>query len=378
MPADVLVAAAHEMPRVSLDAIPANARVVHVRTGHAVDPARSVGTSETVQPAPSAASAAPTAVLSTVAPASDRTPASPHGAPSPATPSPAAPSSAASSPAMPHAARPAVGAKAVAAAKAAAAAKPFGVRPQVVRLRPSGRHGRNAARFGVVGALAAVTVAVPLSHGSFGGADVLSGLPSDRSSLPSTVSALTAQPSVGSPPASLAASGEVVIDERALGNVSRAANRQTLPGCDPSARAAGLNGQLATDDLCTLWDGHTQLRADAASALAGLNAVYAARFGADMCISSGYRTLAVQYQLKRDKGGLAATPGKSNHGWGLAVDLCSDLTTGDRWEWLNENAGIYGFENPAWAQAGGSGPYERWHWEYLKGVMADGEYYGNG
>jgi hypothetical protein len=37
---------------------------------------------------------------------------------------------------------------------------------------------------------------------------------------------------------------------------------------------------------------------------------------------------------------------------------------------------VFGWENPAWARPGGSGPYERWHWEYTKGVMADGEYFG--
>ncbi|MCR6689422.1 MAG: M15 family metallopeptidase [Cellulomonas sp.] len=118
------------------------------------------------------------------------------------------------------------------------------------------------------------------------------------------------------------------------------------------------------------------MRADAASALAQLNTLYVAQFGADICVSSGYRTLQQQYAVKAQKGGLAAQPGKSNHGWGLAVDFCSSMTSGSRWDWLQANAATYGFENPDWAQPGGSGPYERWHWEYLKGVKADGEYYG--
>ncbi|MBT0995444.1 D-alanyl-D-alanine carboxypeptidase family protein [Cellulomonas sp. DKR-3] len=339
VPDDVIVAAAHEMPRVPLASVPTTARVVHV-VRPAADPSEQRATPPAAEATEPAVRAAATMALAAVAPAPSDEPAE------------------------------------RATRSAERAPRTAAETPLVVRLRSHRKHGRNAARFGVVGALAAVTVAVPLSHGTFGGTEVLSGLPTDRGALPSTVSALTAQPAIGAPPASLAASKEVVVDERALARVSRDATRQTLPGCDPSARAAGLNGQLATEDLCTLWDGHTQMRADAASALAGLNAVYAARFGADMCVVSGYRTLAVQYTLKAQKGGLAATPGKSNHGWGLAVDLCSDMTSGDRWEWLNENAGIYGFENPAWAKEGGSGPYERWHWEYLKGVMADGEYYG--
>jgi len=221
-----------------------------------------------------------------------------------------------------------------------------------------------------------VTVAIPLGHGALGSTDVLSGLPSDRGTLPSTVSALTAFPANGSPPASLTTADSAILELRDAQLASRDASRQPIPGCDPSARAAGLNGRLATKDLCTLWDGHTKLRADAASALAELNSVYVAKFGADMCLASGYRTLQQQYAVKAQKGGLAAPPGKSNHGWGLAVDFCGGMTSGKVWAWLNENAGTYGFENPSWARPGGSGPYERWHWEYTKGVKADGEYYG--
>jgi len=254
-------------------------------------------------------------------------------------------------------------------------------RANVVRVhsapaRAVNRTARHAARFGVVGALALVTVAVPLGRGTFGGTEVLSGLPSDHGTLPSTVVALTAQPGVMSPPASLTTVDSAILEARGAQLASRDWSRQPIPGCDPAARPAGANGLLARADLCTLWDGHTQLRADAASALAELNAVYVARFGADMCIVSGYRTLQEQYSVKARKGGLAAAPGKSNHGWGLAIDFCSSMTTGTRWAWLNENAGTYGFENPAWARPGGSGPYERWHWEYTKGVQADGEYYG--
>ncbi|WP_094179539.1 D-alanyl-D-alanine carboxypeptidase family protein [Cellulomonas sp. PSBB021] len=242
--------------------------------------------------------------------------------------------------------------------------------------RALNRSARHAVRFGVVGALAAVTVAVPLGRGTFGSTEVLSGLPSDHGTLPSTVLALTGQSSSDSPPASLSTVDSAILEARGAELASRDWTREPIPGCDSSARAAGSNGLLARKDLCTLWDGHTQMRADAASALAELNAVYVARFGADMCIASGYRTLQEQYAVKAKRGGLAAAPGKSNHGWGLAIDFCSQMTTGTRWAWLNENAGTYGFENPAWARPGGSGPFERWHWEYTKGVQADGEYYG--
>ena len=57
-------------------------------------------------------------------------------------------------------------------------------------------------------------------------------------------------------------------------------------------QSAGLNGQLTAANLCTLWDNHTQLRIDAAQSLAEFSQAFAAQFGADLCLSSGYRTLA--------------------------------------------------------------------------------------
>ncbi|GEL95461.1 M15 family metallopeptidase [Cellulomonas composti] len=244
------------------------------------------------------------------------------------------------------------------------------------RMRPHTHRGRVVVRVGVLGALALVTLVVPLSKGAVAGGQVLSGVTLETGALPTTVSALSSLPDAIAPPPSLAAADTSILAARGTDLTSRSAVREVLPGCDPTVKAAGENGQLDSGDLCTLWDGHLQMRADAATALAELNQVYIARFGANMCLSSGYRTLAQQYALKAQKGGLAATPGKSNHGWGLAIDFCSSMTSGERWTWLKENGPTYGFVNPNWALSGGSGPHEPWHWEYIKGVMADGEFYG--
>lgn len=235
---------------------------------------------------------------------------------------------------------------------------------------------RAATRLGVLTALAAVTVVIPVSQGAIAGTAVISGEPLTNATLPNTVSALTAAPASMLPPASLVPTDGAVSVRALAAAASRDETRSLLPGCDPATRAAGSNGLLAAKDLCTLWDGHTRLRADAASSLAEFNAAYVARFGADMCLASGYRTLAEQRSVKATRGGLAAAPGKSNHGWGLATDFCSELTYGERWTWINANAPTFGWENPAWARPGGSGPFEKWHWEYTKGVKADGEYYG--
>jgi hypothetical protein len=238
------------------------------------------------------------------------------------------------------------------------------------RRRPT----RTAARLGVLGVLAGITVVIPVSQGVVPGPVAFGSDALADSTLPTTVSALAGSPLSALPPTSLV-SADGAMAARSLSASSRTEVRTLLPGCDGSVRPAGQNGLLKVSDLCTLWDNHTQLRADAAVSLAEFNQAFAARFGGDLCLASGYRTLAEQRAVKAQKGGLAAVPGKSNHGWGLAVDLCQDQTSGVKWRWINENGPTYGWQNPAWALPGGSGPHEKWHWEYAKGVQQDGEYY---
>lgn len=154
---------------------------------------------------------------------------------------------------------------------------------------------------------------------------------------------------------------------------SRGRERPVLPGCYGEVPLAKIsNGQLPNSMLCDLWDAKHQLRADAAVALAKLNVAYKQEFGHPMCITDGYRTLSQQYAVKADRGYLAARPGTSVHGLGRAVDLCDDIeNAGSRThQWMVDNAPRYGWINPAWAQPGGGGPREPWHWEYNCGVEA--------
>ncbi|MFI8525291.1 M15 family metallopeptidase [Promicromonospora sukumoe] len=137
-----------------------------------------------------------------------------------------------------------------------------------------------------------------------------------------------------------------------------------LPGCDGEATGAGVNGNLPDDELCDLWDGYPPIRADAAVALARLNQAYTEQFGEALCLTDGYRSYEQQVTAKAQKPTLTATPGKSNHGWGVAVDICADGYAGERFDWLKANGPQYGWDNPGWAQAGGVGPYEPWHWEF--------------
>lgn len=146
-----------------------------------------------------------------------------------------------------------------------------------------------------------------------------------------------------------------------------------LPGCDGVATGAGTNGQIPASELCDLWNGYPAIRADAAVALARLNQAYTERFGEAICITDGYRSYAAQVTAKAAKPTLTATPGTSNHGWGLAIDICADGYAGDRWDWLKANAPEFGWDNPGWAQSGGVGPYEPWHWEFTAAVAQQGQ-----
>jgi len=161
-------------------------------------------------------------------------------------------------------------------------------------------------------------------------------------------------------------------------DTSRSFDRSPLPDCDGQPTYGSSNGAVPTSDMCVLWDGVNMLRGDAAVTLAELNLNYRAAIGIDLCIIDSYRTLAEQRRLAYTKGGLAATPGTSNHGWGLAVDLCSSVTNSTAsMDWLRANGATFGWTNPAWAQRSGSGPYEPWHWEYLPGTTELGTDYND-
>jgi len=138
----------------------------------------------------------------------------------------------------------------------------------------------------------------------------------------------------------------------------------SLEDCSGSSNASGSNGRLAAVDLCDLWEPGEKLRGDAAIALAAMSDHFESEFGVELCLSDSYRSLSQQYAIKRSKGYLAATPGTSMHGWGLAVDLCRGQLVGEMGNWLDENADIYGWWNPLWAK---TSKYEPWHWEYRDG-----------
>ena len=196
-------------------------------------------------------------------------------------------------------------------------------------------------------------------------------LASDFRVVPPAEPAVTAEP----PPSVVTAAGTPLSPEQLAAlrsqaeQASRDFERSVLPGCDGQVRETGAsNGRLDTGDLCELWEGGHLLRADAAVTLARLNVDYENAFGEQLCLTDSYRSYSAQVRLRANKPGLAAPAGTSEHGWGLAVDLCGGVErAGERFQWLRENAPAYGWDNPDWATRSGSGPYEPWHWEYVAG-----------
>lgn len=139
-----------------------------------------------------------------------------------------------------------------------------------------------------------------------------------------------------------------------------------LPGCDDGPTARYANGRIPASAMCTLPGraGH-RLRADAAEAFVRLTRAYQAERGRELCLTDSYRSYGAQVQLRAQKGRLAAVPGSSNHGTGIAVDLCGGVESfgASAHRWMRANAARFGWVLPTWARAGGRKP-EPWHWEY--------------
>jgi LAS superfamily LD-carboxypeptidase LdcB len=117
------------------------------------------------------------------------------------------------------------------------------------------------------------------------------------------------------------------------------------------------NGRIPVDALTEIGSTGHRLAAPAATAMEGL--LRAARQdGVTIGITDSYRSYDEQVDLARRKGlyaqgGLAAAPGTSDHGWGLAVDLDLDAKAQ---AWMRANAGRFGFTENT--------PREPWHWKF--------------
>lgn len=140
-----------------------------------------------------------------------------------------------------------------------------------------------------------------------------------------------------------------------------------VEGCTATIPGDGVgNGELGDEHLCAIGEGQL-LRPDAAASFVALDAVYRAETGEGLiaCVTDSYRSYDAQVDVYDRKPGLAAVPGTSEHGWGLAVDIGCGANSfgGALYDWLDAKADDFGWDNPAWARPGGSTP-EPWHWEF--------------
>lgn len=122
------------------------------------------------------------------------------------------------------------------------------------------------------------------------------------------------------------------------------------------------NGFLTGADLAPIGNGF-YLERHAAAAFNAMNVEARRRWGRSIRVRSAYRTYSQQVYFWNlylsGRGNLAARPGTSNHGWGLAVDLYSQQ---DRWM-VDQIGAKYGFAK-RWSDA----PSEWWHIKYRSGV----------
>src|SRR4051794_12475755 len=141
-----------------------------------------------------------------------------------------------------------------------------------------------------------------------------------------------------------------------------------IPTCHGGTVSGYSNGQLPMSALCSLWGAPgMMLQAGASGAFNRMSQAFANAFGEPLCVTSSYRTYAKQVELYASMpAGYAAVPGTSNHGWGLAVDLCGGIQVdySPEHEWLMNHAPEYSWFHPSWALPGGPGPHEPWHWEF--------------
>ena len=125
----------------------------------------------------------------------------------------------------------------------------------------------------------------------------------------------------------------------------------------PTDLAAYGNGKIPASALEQVGNTGHKLWGPAAESLTRMMSD-AEKAGVHIGITDSYRPYTEQVDLARRKGlysqgGLAAKPGTSEHGWGMAADL--DLNA-KALSWVRENAAKYGFYNTA--------PRESWHWGF--------------
>ncbi|MFW6598674.1 peptidoglycan-binding protein [Propionibacteriaceae bacterium Y2011] len=136
-------------------------------------------------------------------------------------------------------------------------------------------------------------------------------------------------------------------------------------GRGPNPKGTYTNGRMPSSALAHVGFGNWRMSTYCIDDFKRLNSAFRGRFGINLPISgsmSAYRTYDQQVYLWNEyqagRGNLAARPGTSNHGWGLACDIAVAPYGSTKYNWLNANAPSYGFND----DVGG----EPWHWAYQR------------
>ena len=117
------------------------------------------------------------------------------------------------------------------------------------------------------------------------------------------------------------------------------------------------NGRIPSEMLTPIGINSHKLYAPAAQAFIAMRSAAAAD-GVDIGVTDSYRSYDQQVELANRKGlykngGLAAVPGTSQHGWGMALDVDVDSAG---LAWLRQHGAEYGYVEAV--------PREPWHWEF--------------
>ena len=174
------------------------------------------------------------------------------------------------------------------------------------------------------------------------------------------IQSLVAPPRVPTATASVTAASfaDTLADEVARTSPPAASTAARLNGDGvPTELAAYGNGKIPASALQEVGSTGHRLWAPAAQSLTRLISAAAAD-GVRVGISDSYRSYAGQVDVAQRKGlysqgGLAAVPGTSDHGWGMAVDLELDKAAQ---AWMRAHGAEHGFVEDT--------PREPWHWAY--------------
>ena len=187
----------------------------------------------------------------------------------------------------------------------------------------------------------------------------IEGVTSRIAYIQSQIASMAPATRSSSPTPAAAGTGFAAVLQQEMATQGTGRSSSTALNADgvPASLASYGNGKVPNNALSRVGNTGHRLWAPASDALESMIAA-AARDGVKIGITDSYRSYAEQVDLVRRKGlysqgGLAAKPGTSDHGWGMAADL--DLNAKAQ-AWMRANGPKFGFHEDT--------PREPWHWGY--------------